>query len=223
MPLIMISGLSMVMDPLLALAGLLIPTAASNLLQVLRAGRAEAWDALRGFWRFIAAVCVMVFVSAQIVTAIPAQGMYLFIGVPVLTMSLLLLSGWQIRIADAYRLPADLGIGSLAGLIGGISGVWGPPTVLYLLALDTPRARMMAVQGVVFGLGGLMLLAGHLNSGVLNAQTFPFSLLLMAPAALGMWVGFRMGDRLDPARFRRWTLVVLVVAGANLIRRGIMG
>ena len=223
MPLVMISGLSVIMDPRLALAGLVVPTVASNLLQVARAGKAEAVAAIRGFWRFILAVCVMVFISAQLVTAIPPQAMYLALGIPVLAMTLLLLSGLRFSIPARARLAADIGIGGLAGAIGGISGVWGPPTVLYLLALDTPKARQMAVQGVVYGLGAVVLLVGHLRSGVLNAETLPFSILLLLPAGLGMWVGFQTGDRLDAARFRRWTLVVLTVAGANLIRRGLMG
>jgi len=38
-----------------------------------------------------------------------------------------------------------------------------------------------------------------------------------------MWLGFKLGDRFDQERFRRVTLWVLVLAGANLIRRGLMG
>jgi hypothetical protein len=54
---------------------------------------------------------------------------------------------------------------------------------------------------------------------VLNAQTLPLSALLVLPSLIGMWVGFRLHDRLDPARFRRWTLVILAVSGLNLLRR----
>jgi uncharacterized membrane protein YfcA len=51
----------------------------------------------------------------------------------------------------------------------------------------------------------------------------PFSAALLIPAFLGMQVGFRMSDRLNPELFRKATLIVLIVAGANLVRRGIMG
>ena len=81
----------------------------------------------------------------------------------------------------------------------------------------------MLVQGVVYGLGSVSLLLGHLHSGVLNAETVGLSAVLMIPAYLGMQVGFWLGDRLDPDVFRNATLVVLVVAGANLVRRGIFG
>ena len=43
---------------------------------------------------------------------------------------------------------------------------------------------------------------------------------LVVPALIGMVIGQRVQDRIDQAAFRRLTLVVLCVAGANLIRRG---
>jgi uncharacterized membrane protein YfcA len=81
----------------------------------------------------------------------------------------------------------------------------------------------LLVQGVVYGLGSVSLLVGHVQSGVLNLTTLPFSAALLIPPILGMQVGFRMSDRLNPDVFRKVTLIVLIVAGANLVRRGIMG
>ena len=92
-----------------------------------------------------------------------------------------------------------------------------------VLALNTPRDKQMAVQGVIYGLGSVMLFLGHLRSGILNAETWGFSASLVPAALIGMWVGFRLGDRFDQERFRKVTLLVLMIAGANLIRRGIMG
>jgi uncharacterized membrane protein YfcA len=67
------------------------------------------------------------------------------------------------------------------------------------------------------------LLFAHMASGVVRAETLPFSLMLVIPALAGMFIGFRVQDRIDQAAFRRATLVVLLVAGGNLIRRGLMG
>ena len=41
----------------------------------------------------------------------------------------------------------------------------------------------------------------------------------MLPAFAGMLAGFALQDRLDVVQFRRWTLVLLVVTGLNLVRR----
>jgi hypothetical protein len=165
----------------------------------------------------------MILFVAQLVTHIPTQTMYLVLGIPVVVLSLIQLTGIRFHIPPNHRRAAEWGVGALAGGLGGLTGTWGPPTVLYLIALDTPKARQILVQGVVYGLGSVSLLAGHLHSGVLNAKTAPFSVILLIPAFLGMQAGFRLSDRLHPDVFRKATLVVLVVAGASLIRRGMSG
>lgn len=223
LPLVMISGLSSFLDPRLALAGILIPVLATNGWQVLRQGRAAAASALREHWRYVATVAVAIFVTAQFVTAIPRETFYLVLGVPVVALSLVQLVGLRLRVPPARRRVAEWGTGLASGVLGGLAGTWGPTTVLYLLAIDTPKARQMVVQGVIYGLGSVVLFAAHLRSGILNAETAPFSAALLPAALVGMWLGFRLQDRMDQALFRRVTLVLLVVAGANLIRKGLAG
>ena len=91
----------------------------------------------------------------------------------------------------------------------------------YLTALGTEKHDQMRIQGVIYGLGAVALLAAHIGSGVLNAQTWPFSALLILPVMLGVWLGSKVMDRVDPVLFRKMTLLVLMVAGLNLIRRAI--
>ena len=92
-----------------------------------------------------------------------------------------------------------------------------------LTALDTQKRDQIRIQGVIYGLGSLTLVAGHLTSGVLRAETLPLSMALIPTALLGMAIGFAIQDRIDQTAFRRATLVVLLIGGLNLIRRGMMG
>ena len=62
------------------------------------------------------------------------------------------------------------------------------------------------------------LLAAHLGTGLLNAETLGFSAALSMPALAGLFVGYRVQDRLDQHRFRRWTQGLLVVTGLNMVR-----
>lgn len=223
MPLIMISGMGILIEPQVVVAGVIIPIVVTNGMQIARAGLGPALDSLREHWRYVSVVCVMILVSAQFLRSIPADTMFIVLGVPVVVLCAIQLVGWRPLIQPRYRRVFEWSAGAIAGSLGGLAGTWGPPTVLYLLALGTPRDRQMAVQGVIYGLGSLMLLLGHLKSGVLNAQSWPLSALLVLPAIAGMWLGFKLGDRFDQDRFRRATLWVLVLAGANLIRRGLTG
>lgn len=221
MPLIMISGMALFLPPQLVVAVLILPIVMSNMLQVLKFGGGTALEATRSHLRYILIVCVMILLSAQLVPLMNAQTMYLVLGLPTMVLSAVQLFGVRFRIPPERRGLADWVIGGFAGALGGLSGTWGPPTVLYLLALDTPKTRQMVVQGVVYGLGSITLLAAHLRSGVLNAETAPLSALMLVPAFLGMQAGFRLGAGLDQAVFRKATLVVLVLAGLNLVRKGL--
>ncbi len=220
MPMITISILGSFLAPEVALAALIVPTLISNGWQALRGGVGMAFQSLLRFRVFIGALLIFIALSAQLVGRIPSSVMFLVIGIPVTLFAAAQLFGWQFSIAPRHRLKSELILGSFAGLIGGISGVWGPPTVAYLTATQVPKTDHIRVQGVVYGVGALVLFFAHLKSGVLNSATLPLSLWLVLPAMAGMALGFSVQDRLDQVKFRRATLIVLTLAGLNLIRRG---
>lgn len=221
MPMILISGLGSFLSPELALAGLILPTLVSNLWQAVRQGVDAAISSARAHWRFLAVVLVCITISAQFVTSLPGASLYLILGIPVTGFALLQLAGWRPRVDPENRRIAEVGTGVFTGLIGGLSGVWGPPTVIYLNAMDTPKTEHVRIQGVVYGAGAVVLAGSHVKSGVLDGPGVTFSALLIVPALLGMLAGFAIQDRLDQERFRLAILIVLVVAGLNLVRRGL--
>lgn len=223
MPLILISGMSSVVEPELALAGLLLPTLLSNLWQGFRQGVSAALGSLRDFVPFIAVGGVALVASAQLVRVVPSQAMFVLIGVPVVLFTGLQLMGWRPFLGEAQRVRAQLAVGAIAGAMGGFSGTWGPPTVLLLVALDTPKLDQVRIQGVLYALGSVVLLLAHVGSGVLRQETLPFALFTVVPALAGMWLGLKLQDRTPQLVFQRVTLLVLFVAGLNLIRRGVMG
>jgi uncharacterized membrane protein YfcA len=222
MPLLMIAGLSLFLDPTLSVAGMMIPVVMANILQVARFSWDEIKQAVAEFWRYIAIVCVMIVIVAQFLTVIPIRAFYLILGVPVVVLSLIQLMGVQFRLAQGRNGVMDWAVALVAGVLGGLTGTWGVPTVMYLIALDTPKAKQILVQGVIYGLGSISLLAGHLNSGVLNLVTAPFSVMLLIPTYIGMRMGFLISDKLDAKLFRKATLLILILAGVNLIRRGLI-
>lgn len=222
MPMIIISGLSSFMAPELALAGLILPTVVSNAWQALRQGLGAAWQSLKSFKTFLVVGGIVMLGSAQLITVLSQSALFLIIGVPVTTFAVLQLMGWQFNLTQrTWR--ADAGVGAFAGFIGGLSGVWGPPTAAYLTAVNTPKAEQVRVQGSIYGLGAVLLFFAHLRSGVLNSETLVWSAMLVPPALLGIAIGFRVHDRVDQAMFRKLTLAVLCIAGVNLIRKGVLG
>ena len=223
MPMIMISLLSSIVSPTLALAGLILPTVATNGFQALRQGPRAALQAVLAFRVFMAVGLVALLLGAQVTALVAQDTLLLLIGVPVLVFALVQLAGWAPRPNPARRAPIEAATGLGAGFIGGMSGVWGPPTVMLLTALDTPKATHMRTQGVIYGLGAVALVVAHIGSGVLTWQTAQFSALLVPSALLGMRLGVMVSDRFEQHMFRRATLAVLVLVSLNLVRRGLLG
>ena len=222
MPMVLVSGLSMFLPPDLALAGLILPTVVTNGFQALREGVPAAISAMKSFRVFLAAGLVFLLMGAQVVSSLPASTFLLMIGIPVSFFALIQVLGVQLVLRNPSP-RIELGIGAVAGFIGGMSGIWGPPTVAYLTALNTPKAMQMRVQGVIYGLGAVALMVAHVGSGIFRAETAPFSAALIIPAVIGMWIGLQLQARIDQALFRKVTLLVLLVTGLNLLRRGVMG
>jgi uncharacterized membrane protein YfcA len=221
MPMIMISAFGSFLPKETALALLILPTLATNIAQAFRQGWRAAWESVVTYRRHIATMVIFLVVSAQFVTVIPQTLMHVLLGAPILAFALWQLAGRSLALRIEHRTRAEVGLGIIGGLYGGISGVWGPPLIVYLLSIGAGKQETVRVQGVVFLIGAVALTGAHLGSGVLNAQTLPLSALMVVPGVLGLWAGFRMQDRLDPVRFRRWTLVLLALTGFNLLRRGL--
>ncbi len=222
MPMVFVSGLSMFLPPDLAIAGLILPTLATNSVQALREGVPAAVSAIKQFRIYLIVGLVFLLLGAQFVSVVPARTFLLIIGVAVTFFALIQVLGVRLSLSGpSVRIEATIGV--IAGFVGGMSGIWGPPTVAYLTALNTPKALQMRLQGVIYGLGAVALMLAHLGSGILRAETAPFSAVLIVPALAGMWVGLRLQSRIDQEVFRKVTLLVLLVAGVNLLRRSLMG
>ncbi|WP_234455292.1 sulfite exporter TauE/SafE family protein [Thermohalobaculum xanthum] len=223
LPMISIAGLGSFLTAQEAVAVLIIPTFLSNLWQTLRQGPLAAIWTLKEFWRLNIMMALTIGVVAQLVPRISSGTLFVTLGVVVTVAAGLQLWGWrpQAPKTGPGRTASEVAAGLIAGITGGISGVWGPPVLFFLIALATPKIEMIRAQGIAYLLGSVILVGAHLQSGLLNAVTIPFSLAMCLPVAAGMALGLAVQDRLDQRLFRRMTLAVLCIAGLNLLRRGL--
>ncbi|HKK35961.1 MAG TPA: sulfite exporter TauE/SafE family protein [Paracoccaceae bacterium] len=224
LPLIALSGLGSVYPPTLAVAALIGPTVVTNVWQTFRQGFGAAWSSLKRFWRLNLMLFVLIGLFAQLVAVLPDRVLFLILGAGVFAFGVLQLLGLRLpKPSKRMELPVEGGVALVGGFFGGLSGIWGPPVVLYLAALEVEKRDAVRAQGISFLIGSIVLVAAHLRSGLLLGQGGTLTLVMLAPALLGMAFGLAVQDRLDPAVFRKVTLAVLVVAGLNLIRRGLTG
>jgi uncharacterized protein len=116
-----------------------------------------------------------------------------------------------------------LPFGVLAGVLGGLYGMAGPVTVVYLLhAGPDPgrfRARLtvLSVSWSTFRVSTLLLTGALSPSRLVGfALTLPFVLA-------GLAVGYRIHPRVGPDAFRVGLGVTVALAGATLVTRTLLG
>jgi uncharacterized membrane protein YfcA len=223
LPLVALSGMGSFLPFETAVALLILPTVVANVFQSLRDGVGAALGSFRSHWRLILPLMVMITLSAQLLVALPDRILFGGIGLLITLFAISQLAGWRPRIAQAHRRAWQWATGLVGGFVGGIAGIWGPPVVMYLIATDTPKVETVRVQALCFLFGALVLVGAHVASGVLNPVTAPMSAWLVLPTVGAMFAGYLIQDRLDQRRFRAVTLMVLVAAGINLLRRAATG
>ena len=96
-------------------------------------------------------------------------------------------------------------------------GTNGPPLVFVLQARDFAPDRFRATITSVFfvlDIGSIIVfgVAGEIDRGIVEAVAVALPALLV-----GAIVGVRLRSRLDPARFRRTVMVLLVLAAVSAI------
>lgn len=219
LPLVALSVMASFLPAKTAVALMILPIFVSNLSQALRNGVAAARDSLLRYWRLNLVFVVAIALSAQLVALMSDRMMFGLLGVTITGFGASQLLGWRLRFDARFNRTAEILAGIASGIFGGLAGIWGPPLIMYLLAADTPKVEMIRVQSITFLIGAVALFVAHLNSGIMNAMMVPVSGALVIPTMAGMFLGYRVQDRLDAVMFRHVTLVVLVLSGLNLLRR----
>lgn len=116
------------------------------------------------------------------------------------------------------------GAGIAAGLLATTTSTSGPPIVMYMqrLGLEPMGIRdSVTAAFLVVNIVGAAFVVGFARDA---GSPDPLLLgLLLAVSAVGQRVGRLAFDRLEPARFRRIGLVLVLVAGLASVVAGIAG
>ena len=113
--------------------------------------------------------------------------------------------------------PADIVIGLLNGLLGGLTGLVGIVAVIWCQLRGWPKDVQRTVFQPVIIATSAMTAVWLGASGAVTADTVKLLLLGLPMLLAGTWVGMRLYGRLDEAGFRRVVLILLLLSGIFLI------
>lgn len=108
---------------------------------------------------------------------------------------------WFAFLKDRVKLPttwpAQLAMGSLSGVMGGLFGMQGPPAVLYFVATNHTKESYIAMAQTYFLVGNLFMTYYRFRAGFVT-PTVCHAWLCAVPAVLvGTWVGSLVFKRIS--------------------------
>lgn len=122
-----------------------------------------------------------------------------------------LLAGWKVPLRGGRAL--QMGVGALAGVTGGSTGLNGPPVMLFNLGSDQPVAATRGNLACFLTLNSLFMMPMMWVQGLVDARAFFLGLILLIPYALGGFLGAQL-FRPEAARLYKVVAYVLIgVAG----------
>ncbi|MDP4991097.1 MAG: sulfite exporter TauE/SafE family protein [Marivita lacus] len=219
LPTAAISMLTMVIDPRTAIALGLVPIVVSNAWQVWSMG--DIRGAFQRYWVFALALGVSVFVTVLLSAEVSDRVIFLALGLSIVSFAVLNLRFTMPRLPDRFDKLGQLGFGTAGGILGGLSGVWVAPVIMYMSARQVPKDEFVRAVGLLLLIGGVPFALAYVQQGFLTPELGALSVALVVPTLLGFSLGARLRSRLSNEKFRKLVLYVFLLLGLNLLRRGL--
>lgn len=220
LPIISIVILVNFLPPTLCIAIVSIPILVTNFWQAVHAQ--DKLNPIRRFWPTILCFMITLIIVARYIVGLDTEIFFGILGVCVIifTVSSLARPSKQAISPSTERWLGPLA-GVAGGVLGGISTIWGPPLMMFLMTLHLKKDELVQTVGLIWFLGAIPLTLSFWANGMLNAQTFPLSVAACVPGMIGILIGEKIRSRIDQDRFRKVMLILLFLIGLNLIRRAV--
>jgi len=218
LPTVAMGLLGLAMPPAQAAALLIVPSTLTNLWQLAAGGH------LLALLRRLGGMLAMIFIGTLLGSAWlgidsgpwAAHGL----GAALLVYALHGLVGPGLRVAPAREPWLGPLCGLLTGVLTAATGVFVMPAVPYLQALGLSRDELVQALGLAFTVSTLALAVGLAGQGALGGQALGASLLVLAPALLGLFAGQWLRGRISAALFKRCFFLGLALLGGHLLVNG---
>ena len=220
-PLVGSSLLTLVLTVPQAVALLPVPIIVANVWQSFTGGYLIA--TCRRFSMLILAMLAGTVAGGAMLAYVDLPILMGLLGAVVLTFAVLELARVRLRVPPRHHTLAGSAAGLTGGVLGGMSSIFGPPIIMFLVSLELTKEEFVGTVSTIYLASGVILGAVLAGFGVAGTGELAWSALATLPVFAGMAVGTWARRHVSEAVFRRGLLVLLVLVGLNLIRRGVAG
>lgn len=196
-----------------------LPVLVTNVAFLLRRGLDR--PLLRRFAPLLLAMVPTTVLGGLLLGRANASALSVVVGVVSVAFALISATRLALPVSPRAEPVVSVVLGAAGGLLYGTTSISGPFFITYLTALGLEKWAFIYALTLFFSVGNVMQVGTYAASGLYAGNVLLGSLLLCPAALLGQALGLRLMHILEPATFRRVVTGLVLLAGANLIVRGL--
>jgi uncharacterized membrane protein YfcA len=216
-PIIALVVLTLTIGLLDALALIVIPTLVTNFWQAVSGPYLR--PILSRMWLYFTLAMLGIIFASQYLATANAELLTAFLGIILFAFSLSRIFNLHITVPPKREPLLSVLLGSVNGVITGLTGTFMVPSVLYMQALGFSKDMLVQAMGVFFGLSTLMLTISLGRNGLISAHEAGLSTVALLPSLAGVYLGRWTRRQIDEDRFQRLFLYAVLALGAYLVWR----
>jgi uncharacterized membrane protein YfcA len=220
LPLISIPLLALVMPVPQAVALMPLPILFSNIWQSFHGGYFSR--TIRRFWTVLLGLIVGTVIGTKVLTTVHPQMLYVLVGVVVVVFSLTSYLQPQMHVAPWHERWLAPAAGLLGGVLGGLSTIFGPPLIIFLVALHLQKDEFVGTIATFYLIGVVPLILALGAFHMMGERELLASSLATIPLLTGLGIGQILRRRIAQESFRRVLLAMLALLGGGLIVRAML-
>ena len=167
-------------------------------------------------WPFVAGGLVGVLIGVHFLAYTDAGALKIVLAVFLIAFGAYALLAPKLPAVTGGGRPADVSIGFIGGILGGLGGYSGVLPTIWTQLRGWPKEMARAVYQPYVIVMQAVTLAGILWVARDRAD-LKLLVMILPPLFLGTWIGWKLYGKLDDRRFRQAIAVLLIASGFTLI------
>jgi uncharacterized membrane protein YfcA len=167
-------------------------------------------------WPFVVGGLIGVPIGVHFLAYTDAAMLKILLAVFLIVFGTYALLAPKLRTITGGGRPADVSIGFLGGILGGLGGYSGVLPTIWTQLRGWPKEMARAVYQPYVIVMQAVTLAGILWVAFDRAD-LRLLIVILPPLFLGTWIGWKLYGKLDDRRFRQAIAVLLIASGVTLI------
>ena len=220
LPTTAITLMTFFVSPLTALGLNLIPMTVSNMWQLGKADNPK--ELIQNYKHFAIFLSICLLITSFYAAQFGDDLVRLIFAIAVLLFVFLQVFGFNFKMKPSQDVFWQGGLGTLAGLIGGIASIWAVPITMYLLMKNVTPKQFVDVSGFLITIGCIPVSLGYIATGVFIPSMFVYGALGSVVAVIGFQIGEKIRNKLNAKTFKNALLVFFSFSAINMIIKSLL-